>query len=678
MSEIKRVLTRGRFWLALLLLSVPGLVLTLSGYLADNQNDSTAIDSEYRVKVESQYGQMLEKAEEARKASVFSDPDSFSYRNIEKTLRDFASFQDLQLKPVKSKAFVLFYSNLAADFCLSIWMLFVVFILLQERMTGLWPMIHALPDGRLPLALRRTAILAGAAMLGVLAIDGFRWLTCNLLYHTFADWAQPVQAIIGFNEITEPVSIGQFALTYALVRTALIFLLGLLLMLLLLVAKIQLAVIGFTILFAVEAHLYYTIEDNSKWLWLRGINLVNLVHPLPLLSNYVNLQVFSKILTLEVFSLLAFLLIGLVLLAVVVFMLACQSPYQLVMKAWKHGRGRIRSQQNHGWRSFRPLWLWAVHQQLFRSFGWLLIPLALLFFGVFYQPANLASSLSDQAASLYFERWAGTIGEAEMAEIEQEAGALESQMRSLQAGESGSDSTRLQYERHLLQSRLDGLKQVQDTISRQQALDHQTIRLVNPIPYRVLWDLKAARWQRETGLIVMAAFLLFTAGLFSADQQGSAAALLHSLPDGRRRLVLSRLGGAIGLVSVFSLCCMLIVILRQFRVSGFPSMLADRLTNLPWFPAACGNLPIWSGLVFFIAVNLIAQTGVLLIALWLGSLKGLGMHQTILVLLVLLISPAIFLINSSYEAGLPTVLAIASAWSTLVCHPRILFVWLVL
>jgi hypothetical protein len=657
---------------------VPGLVLTLSGYLADNQIDSNEIESEYRVKVESQYGHMLEKAEEARKASIFSDPDSFSWRNIEKTMQDFAGFQDLQLSPVRNRAFQIFYNTLAADLCLGIWMLFVVFVLLQERMTGLWPIIHALPGGRLRLALQRMVILAGASLLGVLVIDGFRWLTCSLLYNAFADWTQPVQAIMGFNEIPEFISIGQFALTYSIIRAALLFLFGLLLLLLLLIAKIQLAVIGFTIIFAAEVHLYFSIGDNSRWLWLRGINLVNLIHPLPLLSNYLNLQVFSHLVTLKVFSLLSFLLTGLVLLAVVVLLLACQSPYQSVKMTWIHRHGRIWPRQKRNRRAYKPLWLWAVHQQVVRSLGWLLIPLVILFFSVVYQPAQLGSSLSDQAARLYFERWAGTIGEAEMVEIAQEAGDLESQMRSLQAGESGSDSTRLQYERHLLQSRLDGLKQVQDTISRQQALDHQTMRLVNPIPYRVLWDLKAARWQRETGLIVMAAFLLFTAGLFSADQQGSTAALLHSLPDGRRRLALSRLGGAIGLVSVFSLCCMLIVILRQFRVSGFPPMLTDRLTTLPWFPAACGNLPIWSGLVFFIAVNLIAQTGVLLIALWLGSLKGLGMHQTILVLLVLLILPAIFLINSSYEAGLPTILAIASAWSTLVCHPRILLVWLVL
>jgi hypothetical protein len=679
MSEIKRVLTRPRFWLALLLLAIPGLVLTLSAYLANNQTDTTVIESEYLVKVERQYGQMLEKAEEARKVSIFNDPNSFSWRNIEKTLQDFAGFQDLQLSPVRSRAFQIFYNTLAADLCLGIWMLFVVFILLQERMTGLWPIIHALPGGRLRLALQRMVILAGASLLGVLVIDGLRWLTCNLLYNAFADWTQPVQAIMGFNKIPELISIGQFALTYSIIRAALLFLFGLLLLLLLLIAKIQLAVIGFTIIFAAEAHLYFSIGDNSRWLWLRGINLVNLIHPLPLLSNYMNLQVFSHLVTLKVFSLLSFLMTGLVLLAVVVLLLACQSPYQSVKMTWIHRHGRIWPRQKRNRKDYKPLWLWAVHQQVVRSLGWLLIPLVILFFSVVYQPAQLGSSLSDQAARLYFERWSGTVGEAELLEIAQEADSLDNQMRSLQAGKSGdSDSTRLQYERRLLQGQLDGLKQVQETISQQQVLDHQTIRLVNPFPYRVLWDLKSVAWQRESGLIIMAAFLLFTAGLFSADQQGSTAALLHSLPDGRQRLVLSRLAGAICLSSVFSLICMLIVMIRQFRVSGFPSMLADRLTTLPWFSAACGNLPIWSGLVFFFAVNLIMQTSVLLLALWLGSLKGLGVAQTILVQLVLFVLPAILLLNSAYQAGLLTILAITSAWSTLVYHPWVLLIWLVI
>jgi hypothetical protein len=453
------------------------------------------------------------------------------------------------------------------------------------------------------------------------------------------------------------------------------FLLGLLLLhLLILSARIQLAATGLTGLFAVETILYFTIGDNSRWLWLRGINLVNLVHPLPLLQNYINISVFGALVSLRQLTLLVFLVAGIALAAAAILSQACRYPHRSV---------RIREEKKCAGLAVRrrfavkPLWLWAVHQQIVHAYGWLLIPVVILSFCFIYPPPQLATSLEDQHARLYYERWSGTVNAETLAAIETEAQSLQTRLNLLAPTTSGSDEPgQIPYQRYVLGSQMAGLKHVQDTIARQQALDPDTIRLVNPYPYRIFWDHRAVPGQREVGLIVMAACLLFTAGLFSFDRCGSTADLLHSLPDGRVRLVSSRLAGAFSLCSVFSLSGLALVAIRQFRLIGYPAQLSGRLHTLPWFSSAFGNLPIWAGLVMFAILYVLAQLCILVLSFWLGSLKGAGQHQTILVLLLLFILPAVFLLRSPSQAQWATLLALASAWNTLTTHPWILIVWL--
>ena len=239
MDEAKRVFRSWRFWGILILLILPGLVSVIYGYPMDYEpNDPIGL-------VENQYEQMLDRARQASGTSIFSDPDSFANRNIQKTLRDFASFQNIQVQPVQARAFLLYFHNLAADLSLAVWMLTAVMVIFKDRRNGLWPIIHTLPRGRRQLALVRIGILAGTALQGVLVIDGARWLISNISFDSFRDWAQPIQAVPGFNEVTPVCSIATFGLAYSLVRTGMAFLLGLLLILLLILfPKIQLAAAG--------------------------------------------------------------------------------------------------------------------------------------------------------------------------------------------------------------------------------------------------------------------------------------------------------------------------------------------------------------------------------------------------------------------------------------------------
>ncbi len=171
MNEAKRVFRSWRFWGILFLLILPGIVTVWLGYPMDNEpmdpiGQAGSELEAYLDLVETQYEQMLDRARQAAETSIFSDPDSFAYRNIQKTLRDFASFRDIQLQPVKARAFLLYFQNLAAELSLAVWMLAAVVVILKDRRNGLWPVIHALPNGRWHLALQRVGILACAAILG--------------------------------------------------------------------------------------------------------------------------------------------------------------------------------------------------------------------------------------------------------------------------------------------------------------------------------------------------------------------------------------------------------------------------------------------------------------------------------------------------------------------------------
>ncbi len=88
--------------------------------------------------------------------SIFNNPDSFSGRNIIKTADEFEKLQGVELTLGTDGAVDSFMSFRLTDYLLLLALLLIGLSFLDERKAGLWSVVHAAPNGRLKLAIRRT------------------------------------------------------------------------------------------------------------------------------------------------------------------------------------------------------------------------------------------------------------------------------------------------------------------------------------------------------------------------------------------------------------------------------------------------------------------------------------------------------------------------------------------
>jgi hypothetical protein len=97
---------------------------------------------------------MSENAENMKTVSIFSDPNSFSYRNIIKTVDDFSSIHITEIALDNDLAINALFTDSISDYSILAYMMVIVLLLIQERKKGLWPLIYAYPEGRSTLAIK--------------------------------------------------------------------------------------------------------------------------------------------------------------------------------------------------------------------------------------------------------------------------------------------------------------------------------------------------------------------------------------------------------------------------------------------------------------------------------------------------------------------------------------------
>ena len=104
--------------------------------------------------------------------SIFSEPDSFSSRNILKTAGEFEKLQGEKLQLGENGAVEALLTFSMTNYFLLIILMIVSVSFLEEQKKGLWNVVRAAPGGRLCLALKRTAVLFFTSIFAVLLLYG--------------------------------------------------------------------------------------------------------------------------------------------------------------------------------------------------------------------------------------------------------------------------------------------------------------------------------------------------------------------------------------------------------------------------------------------------------------------------------------------------------------------------
>lgn len=304
MCEIKRVILNKKY--IALVLSLFAVNLAIFQYY---QIDTLSrINSEEHLRVFA--GELLEKQrtqhedfyrkleevpkqkEEMLEISIFSDEDSFSYKNIMKTVEDYEKISEVELSEINDYAVDVFLKHDIMYIFAFIIMLFTVISFLDERKKGLWQIVYTCREGRFRLILKRLFILF------VVALVTETVLISSTLSVSFMDYGgtgilfAPVQSVSELQCFLMPVSLFVFLVYYVLFLSAALAVSGLFIWFILaLIHNINIGMVVCSFFYVMEFFLYYMISSRNPLCILKYTNLWFFINSKEVFTEYANFMI---------------------------------------------------------------------------------------------------------------------------------------------------------------------------------------------------------------------------------------------------------------------------------------------------------------------------------------------------------------------------------------------------
>ena len=260
-------------------------------------------ENEVRLRIQVEYlsdypgylDRVQEQAYKMQHSSIFGgDPNSFTYRNILKTAKDFENCSGAGIRFGYDRPLQDWLAFSWADWGFLAAIILLVMSVWEEKKKGLAAIVRTCPAGRGNLQVSRLLILmfycAGITFL----LYYFPLVLSLIMEGGWADLARPVQSLVEFQKCTAQLTIVEFLVQFFFLKTACGFLLGVLIWFALsFLEQVQLCWITTVAGLAVEYLLFTFIPAQSILSPLRYVNVFSYVFTTRFYTEYVNINLFS-------------------------------------------------------------------------------------------------------------------------------------------------------------------------------------------------------------------------------------------------------------------------------------------------------------------------------------------------------------------------------------------------
>lgn len=241
------------------------------------------------------YEQIKKNAQSLSMFSIFSDPNSFVYKNIIKTVEDFACIENVKGSFDNELAINSFFSGKIADYSVFAFMAIAALMLITERKNGLWELIYSSKNGRGTLILNRVWVLFVCSFIGVTVLIAGRFALSCFINGGAGDLSRAVQSNSLFGGIAQNISMGGFLLEYYVFKVIGMWLAGMAVWLILLLFSNTNAAIAVSAVFvALEYVLFTTIPDSYALVVFRFVNIFAFVDFEKIFGAYLNINLFGR------------------------------------------------------------------------------------------------------------------------------------------------------------------------------------------------------------------------------------------------------------------------------------------------------------------------------------------------------------------------------------------------
>lgn len=493
--------------------------------------------------------------------SIFNDTDSFSGRNIILTAEEFQALEGVSLTLGADGAISAFMDFSVTDYLLLAVLMLICISFLDERKKGLWSVVHAAPNGRLRLALRRTGILLGVSVIGVLLLYGSNLLLGFSVYGGMDDLGRAAQSVELLGKMPVVCSVGQFLLMYLLFKIGATFLVALLLWLIFTaVNNVKYTIMAAAGVLVVEYSLYSFLPVQSGFNLLKYFNIFTYISLSDLYTNYLNIDLFAYPVGIRAVSQYACLPLILLLAAVCIIIHSYKRPAtgKDQLGRFVYGINRISD-----WflRRFRLLGM-ELHKTLSIQKGVLIMALFLyLTSGLSFTVTIPVTDQTDAAARQYTSELAGAITDDTLRRIDEIQAELDNTLAAHEQALLQYESGEMEYPQYDVYSReaeaarikSNGLSVVRQRVEELCSLGEEkgfTPWLIEESPYKGTYGDEARVNQQSAALVAMLTVVLLLAGSFAYETQSGMNYLLASTHRGRKSLLRRKIGMAAILTTV--------------------------------------------------------------------------------------------------------------------------------
>lgn len=246
----------------------------------------------YKDKLDNIFSQ----AESLNEISIFSAPNSFSQKNINKTVEDYLVLKQVSLTPGNYEAVTGIMNFDAIHYVIFIFIVWIVYQFFSESKNGLHEIVFTTKGGRKKLAVKRLSLLFIGITAFTVLIYTVVFMTSVYIWGGFTGYTASVQSIPMFFDFTVPMSIIEFLVFFVLIKIFFLFAVALIIWFVMsIIHNRHIAVAALGIIFTVEYVFFHFIIVQSNFAVLKFINIIYLINPVDVIINYRNMLFFLSI-----------------------------------------------------------------------------------------------------------------------------------------------------------------------------------------------------------------------------------------------------------------------------------------------------------------------------------------------------------------------------------------------
>jgi len=496
----------------------------------------------YLVEYPAYLDQIQRRADELIMFSIFADPDSFSYKNIQRTAADFRPLSGNTLVFANYNGWTAFYQFPYGDFLVLLAILAICLSFFEERKKGFSGILRTAYGGRWRLMGRRQVILASFCAIYGGIMELLLLLASGYLHHGLGSLFAPIQSIPMFEKSVLSISVGDCFVLFLILKMLAFFVVALAVWLLFVLGRqAGHSILLVALVFGFEFFTYRYIDVQSLFKGIKFFNLFSILDVTNAMTQYLNLNLFGYPVGLRMAqqAMLAFCFMTTF---VALFMIA-QNQYTVV----EHGKLNRWFHQVAEWVSSRKkstsaLW-YEFKKYLIGQRGacfillFVLIHLYLLDTRAYYTP------ITDVVLNRLYQECEG-MG---LAQVRERADAFKEEM--LQEEEEfltrsrAFDSMELTYEDYLVAQ----LRYIAGTVRREayaqfiKHVDYLSMlretkgvegKMVNPLGFTVWIGERSVQRVQRSYLILLVFLVLLVGSSFGYEGEMKMKALLHGTKRG--------------------------------------------------------------------------------------------------------------------------------------------------